>query len=178
VVVLEKLPEYRPARSDAEITSEVRDALTADARTREEQNIDVHTRDGVVHLGGSVGTEDAKRAAAGVAGGVSGVWEVNNGLTVESAVANAVDEALVRDPRMARALIDVTYLGGSVTLRGQVRTLQEKAAAVEIARGVPGVVAAIDELEVHPDAERKRWPSPEEESVLAAAGLANAVKRS
>lgn len=174
---LEKLPEYRPMHSDAEITDAVRRALASDSRTRDEQNIDVHTAEGVVHLGGSVSTEDAKRAAGEVARSVSGVWEVDNGLTVESAIATAVSEALARDPRTSQAVIDVTYLAGSVTLRGQVRTPREKAAAVEIARSMPGVVTVIDELEVRADAERKRWPSPDEERVLAAAGFANTVKR-
>jgi len=47
---------------------------------------------------------------------------------------------------------------------------------MEIAWSAPGVMAVIDELEVHPDAERKRWPSLQEACVPATAGLANVVK--
>jgi len=141
--LLERLPEYKPARSDAAITADVREALGADPRTRDEAGIDARTRDGVVHLGG--------------------------GSTAESAVA-AAGAALARAPRTARAVIDVAYQSGGVTLRGQVRTPQEKAAAVEVAQGVPGVATVVDELEVRAEAARKSWPAAAEESLLAAAG--------
>lgn len=167
--LLERLPEYKPARSDAAITADVREALGADPRTRDEAGIDARTRDGVVHLGGAVRAEDAKRVAAEVARGVPGVWDVADGSTAESAVA-AAGAALARAPRTARAVIDVAYQSGGVTLRGQVRTPQEKAAAVEVAQGVPGVATVVDELEVRAEAARKSWPAAAEESLLAAAG--------
>ncbi len=176
--LLEKLPEYRPARSDSEIAADVEQALAADTRTRQETKIDVRAEEGVVHLGGTVGTEQARQAATEVAGAVAGVWEVETGgLLAESAVATAVSEALARDPRTAQAAIDVSYLGGSVTLRGTVRTAAEKAAAVEIARGVPGVGAVIDELEVQAGATRKSWPAAAAESLRVAAGSLGALRR-
>ena len=166
--LLEQLPEYRPARADAQITSDVQQALSADERTRG-QDIDVRTEEGVAHLSGVVRTEEAKQAAASAAGRVAGVWEVDNGLTAESAISTAVSDALARDPRTARTVIDVSCLGGSVTLRGQVRTQEENAAAVEVARSVPGVVTVIDELEVRADAERKSWPAAAADSLWALA---------
>ena len=176
--LLEKLPEYRPARADAQITADVQQALAADARTRG-QDIGVNTTEGVVHLNGVVRSEEARQAAGEAARRVAGVWEVkDDGLLSESALARAVSEALLRDPRTTQAVIEVTCLGGSVTLRGQVRTPQEKAAAVEIARAVPGVAAVIDELEVQPDAERKRWPEAAAESWLRGGGAANLLHRS
>ena len=141
--LLERLPEYRPARSDAAITAAVEQALAADPRTRQQKDIAVRTSEGVVHIGG-VDSEDVKQAIAEVAGGVEGV------LTVEGTVAAAVRDALARDSRTAQALVDVVYLGGGVTLRGPVRTAAEKTAAVEVAKRVPGVVTVIDELEVRP----------------------------
>ena len=75
---------------------------------------------------------------------MQGVWEVDHSeLLTESAVARAVRGALARDRRTTQAAIDVTCVGGTVTLLGQVRTPAEKAAAVEIARSVKGVVAVI-----------------------------------
>jgi osmotically-inducible protein OsmY len=131
-------------------------------------DIDVRTAQGVVHLSGAVRTEEARRVAEKVAGGVAGVWEVESPLLAESAVA--VAEAPARDPRTSRAVIDVACLGGSVMLRGQVRTAAEKAAAVEVARGVPGVAAVIDELEIQGGAAHKSWPEAAAESLSWAAG--------
>ena len=76
-------------------------------------------------------------------------------LLSDNDVSAAVIEALARDPRTARVVLEVTYLDGSVTLRGRVRSAAEKAAAVEVARGVPGVVAVIDEIEIRADADRQ-----------------------
>ena len=118
----------------------------------------MRTEQGVVHLTGAVRTEGVKRAAEKAAGGVGAVWEVESVLLAESAVAMAAANALARDPRTSRVLIDVACVGGSVTLGGQVRTTAENAAAVEVASAVPGVAAVIDELEIRSDAARKRWP--------------------
>jgi hypothetical protein len=82
----------------------------------------------------------------------------------------AVADAPGRDPRTSRAVIDVACLGGSVTLHEQVRTAAEKAAAVEVARGVPGVAAVIDDLEIQAGAARKSWPEAAAESLSWAAG--------
>jgi osmotically-inducible protein OsmY len=157
--LLNKLPEYRPTRSDKEITVDVQQVLDDDERTRG-RGILVRVADGVAHLRGVVPTGEAKQAAAEAAGRVEGVWEVDhNELLAESAVAKAVRDALARDPRTTQAAIDVTYLGGKVTLLGQVRSAAEKTAAVEIAGHVPGVAAVIDELEIRGDAKRKSWPA-------------------
>lgn len=59
-----------------------------------------------------------------------------------------VTNALARDPRTAKEVIEVTYLSGRVTLLGTVRSAAAKAAAVEIARSVPGVGVIDDEIAV------------------------------
>lgn len=64
-----------------------------------------------------------------------------------------------------------------MTLSGPVRTAVEQAAALTIARGVSGVVAVIDELEVQADATRKSWPEAAAESLQAVAGLPGAWRR-
>ena len=128
----------------------------------------MRTEQGVVHLSGALRTEEAKHATEKVAGGVAGVWEVESALLAASVVA--VADALGRDPRTTRALIDVACLGGSVTLCGQVRTAAEKAAAVEVTRGVPGVAAVLDELEIQGGAAGKSWPEVAAESLSWAAG--------
>ena len=175
--LLERLPEYRPARSDTQISTDVQQALAADERTRG-QAIDVRVELGVVYLRGVVTTEEAKQAATEAAERVQGVWEIDHSdLLAESAVAKAVRDALARDPRTTQDAIDVTCVGGTITLLGQVRTPEEKTAAVEIARSVKGVVAVIDQLEVRPEAERKGWPAAAER-LLATSGSAALLRRS
>ena len=66
-----------------------------------------------------------------------------------------ITNALARDPRTARAVIDVASFGGRVTLTGTVGSAAEKAAAVEVARSVPGVVAIDDEIAVGRGAARR-----------------------
>jgi osmotically-inducible protein OsmY len=170
--LLNKLPEYRPARTDTAITADVQQALADDERTRG-RGILVRVAQGVVHLRGVVSTGEAKQAAAEAAGRVEGVWEVeHNELLAESAVAKAVRDTLARDPRTTQVAIDVSYLGGKVTLLGQVRSAAEKSAAVEIASRVPGVAAVIDELEIRADAKRKSWPAAATEHLAQVAPYA------
>jgi osmotically-inducible protein OsmY len=59
-----------------------------------------------------------------------------------------ITKALAQDPRTAKAVIDVAYLGGRVTLLGTVGSSATKAAALEVVRGVPGVVTIDDEIAV------------------------------
>lgn len=60
-----------------------------------------------------------------------------------------VREALERDARLLNARnIAVSDYGGTVTLRGTVRSFNQRGAAVEDAEGVEGVDEVIDALEV------------------------------
>jgi len=173
---LEEFPAYHPAHSDEQIAAEVQARLVAHERTSGETAITAQTQAGVVHLNGVVRTETAKRAAVEVAGTVHGVWEVKNGLLTDSDVAQTVVEALAHDARTARAVIEVTASGGSLTLQGQVCTVREKEAAVAIAGGVAGVSAVIDELEVRADAGRRSGPPPSLDSLLAIANRVGTLR--
>lgn len=174
---LVQAPEYRPARSDEEISAAVRAELAAHPHTRGKGSIGVYTEAGVVRLRGAVGTEEARQAASRVAAALPHVWEVDNGVLVESAVVAAVDEALAHDARTARAAIDVTCQGDGLTLSGRVRTEVERDAALEVARGVTGVTVVLDELEVRPDAARRLWPEPDADTLMAAASAMAATQR-
>jgi osmotically-inducible protein OsmY len=174
---LENLPEYHPALTDEQITAEVQARLATHEQTRGETAVAALTRDGVVRLSGVVHTEEAKRAAAAVAGAVAGVWEVENGLLVGRDLAQTVDEALAHDARTAQEVIESTYSDGCLTLRGQVRGAREKEAAVEIAQAIEGVTAVIDELEVQAGAKRRSGPAPSPDSLLAIASRLGMLKR-
>jgi len=59
--------------------------------------------------------------------------------------------ALERDPRIAHAAdVAVAERQGRVTLRGTVRSIHQRRAAVEIATSVPGVRAVEDGLRIDP----------------------------
>jgi hyperosmotically inducible protein len=67
---------------DSVITTRVKSALVADARTKAYQ-IEVATEKGTVQLGGFVDSANAKRAAEEVAASVEGVKAVSNGVAVK-----------------------------------------------------------------------------------------------
>jgi osmotically-inducible protein OsmY len=67
---------------DSVITTRVKSALIADARTKAYQ-IEVATEKGTVQLGGFVDSANAKRAAEEVAASVEGVKAVQNGVAVK-----------------------------------------------------------------------------------------------
>ena len=74
-------------------------------------------------------------------------------------VVDAIRARYARDPRIQHpAQVAVTERAGTVTLRGTVRSLHQRRAAVDIAKSVRGVRAVQDELSVDP---RDRWVDDE-----------------
>jgi osmotically-inducible protein OsmY len=68
---------------DSVLTGKVKTALIADSRTKAYE-IHVTTREGIVHLNGTVDTPAAKMAAAEVAQSIEGVKAVSNELSAKS----------------------------------------------------------------------------------------------
>lgn len=147
------LKSHRP---DPEIAGEVESLLAydiwVDART-----ITVEADDGLVKLRGTVGGEDEKATAYSDAW-VSGVSSVDiSGLKVDPMRRNrmrrenkyvkipdedirqAVDDALVYDPRVYSFHSDVSVEDGVVTLSGTVDNLEARNAAEQDARNTVGV---------------------------------------
>lgn len=71
---------------DAKITAELKTKLVAD-RAKNLVNVNVDTRDGVVHLKGTVANDTDRAEAERLARGIKGVREVRNDLTVKEAGA-------------------------------------------------------------------------------------------
>jgi osmotically-inducible protein OsmY len=66
-------------------------------------------------------------------------------------VIDQIRDRYVRDPRIQHpAQVAMTEKAGTVTLRGTVRSLHQRRAAIEIAKSVRGVRAVEDELLVDP----------------------------
>lgn len=85
-----------------------------------------------------------------------------------SELQSEVQAALQRDARMTHPERIAVYADkiGSVTLRGSVGSLAQRAVAVQTARKVSGVINVVDQLKVHP-----RVPDRRADDELRAAAL-------
>jgi len=145
----------KASTKDTWLTSKTKIALFADDRVSG-TNVHVETRDGVVMLRGKVASADEKKAAADIAKSVEGVKDVKNDLQVvapanrkaveakDADIQKAVKSRFSKDTRLKG--IDVRADNGVVTLSGDVKDLNARARASELARGVAGVKSVKNEL--------------------------------
>ena len=159
--------KYDRDRPDAEIRKEVQKALRWDALV-DHGLIAVDVDNGDVTLTGTVGSAAEVRRARHDAW-VSGVREVDvSSLKVrpwaaeeelrkdkytelpDVEIAQAVEDALLYDPRVASFEIEAEVDEEVVTLRGTVDHLQAKRAAERDARNTVGVVSVINRIKVRP----------------------------
>jgi osmotically-inducible protein OsmY len=140
-------------RADADIRGDVLQALMLDAWVP--ASVDATVREGVVTLGGSVERQYQRDEAVHVAGNVSGVVAVDNKVKLIPSVPDAHDvqhsvkKALERDAKIEAEHLDVEASpGGTVTLKGNVRSVYERDAAVAAAWAAPGVRHVDDQLNV------------------------------
>ena len=141
--------------SDSGITSVVEASLEANEKVKARQ-VEVQTREGMVHLTGVVDTVEARREAARVAWRTEGVRGVSNELTVgELTVGSWVDDVMISSKVKSQLIsntliragdIDVSSSQGVVTLIGRVGTQAIKTDAERIARATKGVSDVNNEL--------------------------------
>lgn len=67
-------------------------------------------------------------------------------MTGETDTSYNVRQALLEDARTKNEVIEVSSMGGVVTLSGKVRSMQVAEAAEEIAKALPSVVQVINQL--------------------------------
>ncbi|HSO18884.1 MAG TPA: BON domain-containing protein [Desulfosarcina sp.] len=141
-------------RSDREIQADVEQALHVDPAT-DAYEIDVHVRDNVVTLSGSVDSWQERELSGKVAMGVRGVKELRNelrftdpGRRPDREIEQDIAQALRWDVLVDHASVDIHVSDGKVTLSGTVGSLAEKRQAIGDAyvANVAGVDA--DRLEV------------------------------
>lgn len=157
---------------DASVTSRVQARYFLD-RIMKQRRIEVDTREGVVTLRGDVASDTERAQALLLARTTDGVERVEDGLTVNAALApegatggtppaqpptpsRSDDEALTAlvqsrlfaEPDLKDASIQVTAKDGVLLLDGTVATSAAKQRAVSLARGADGVVQVIDRLRV------------------------------
>jgi osmotically-inducible protein OsmY/uncharacterized protein YrrD len=148
-LLLEALPPYLP---DRELQWAVEDALWNDRilvdHALSMYPVYVTVRDGVVTLRGHLRTLGHKKRAEKVAAAVHGVLRVNNLITADDEIEQAVKEALARDPRTRDLKIRVYSWLGHVHMDGEVPTREDRETAQEIAEAVPGVEKVVNLLDV------------------------------
>lgn len=157
--------KFRENRTDAEIQSDIEEAMKWDIRV-DNGLVDVEVKDGKAVLSGVVGSV-AEHSQAVVDAWVAGVNSVNSdGLKVErwardedlikdkympkadEAIEEAIGDAFAYDSRIHPFQIDVEVVSGSVSLSGAVDNLKAKKAAEMVAKNVVGVWKVENNLQV------------------------------
>lgn len=142
--------------TDSAVTRAVERELLSDPGVAAHR-IDVSTTDQVVTLSGTVDNLLSKERAARVAGTVKGVSRVLNSITVlpplqtDQEIQESVEAALMKDPGTESFQVEVLVNDGEVTLSGEVDSFQERRLAATVAKGVDGVTALRNDLEVDPE---------------------------
>jgi hyperosmotically inducible protein len=141
--------------SDSRVTSVVETSLNASTTVKARQ-VDVETREGIVHLTGVVETEASRREAGKVAWRTQGVRGVVNDLTVgERTVGSWMDDVMISSKVKSKLIanseikagdIDVSSSQSVVTLIGRVSSKIISTDAERIARGTKGVKDVNNEL--------------------------------
>jgi osmotically-inducible protein OsmY len=159
--------DYDPSRTDYEIRSEIEAILEWDAYV-DNYFIEVSVEDGRASLTGTVGSAAEKTRARTDAwlGGATSVDD--SGLEVEpwakpgmerdrkyivkadKDIKDALEDALLFDPRVAFLNVDVEVDNGRVVLDGIVEDLRAKNAAAEDAENTTGVWHVENKLKVRP----------------------------
>ncbi|MFN8476039.1 MAG: BON domain-containing protein [Anaerolineae bacterium] len=128
-------------------------------------SINVAFAGGVATLSGIVRTPVHVELAVATVAGTPGVKEVRNELLTDTKIELDAANRLALDPRTRLTTDQVTIasLHGSLLLTGRCDSAEQKAAALELATYVPGVVEVVDGLKVAPPPARpiyKRKPAP------------------
>ncbi|GAB3826004.1 BON domain-containing protein [Hymenobacter jeollabukensis] len=117
--------------------------------------IDVATHDGIVELTGFAGTLLERERATALAQAVRGVRGVINEVVVratdvpDAALLSAVEAALSRDPATTGYNVRCHASSGEVTVEGAVQSWAEQQLVLQALRGVRGVTAIRNRLDVH-----------------------------
>lgn len=136
------LARIRPRLTDDLLKDEVREALYTMPQFRVDNAflmIDVTVSDHTVTLRGNVRTLWRALLAETIVRQLGGVWDVQNLLIDDDDLEDAVRQKLRREPRLHRSTLQAQARLGQLTLRGKVRTGEDAALAVLLARRVPGV---------------------------------------
>lgn len=157
VKIRPKPGETKAPVTDTWLTAKTKLALVADERVTGRQ-ITVETQNGIITLGGTVDSDEAKTAAEEAAKSVEGGKGIKNNLRVttpsaqeaaeekDSAITERVNAALRKDAKLKKADIAVRTEDGVVTLTGASPDLLTSAHAAWTAWNAKGVRVVKNEL--------------------------------
>jgi hyperosmotically inducible protein len=143
---------------DAWLVGRTKIALYADERVSGSA-VNVDAKNGVVTLHGTVANAEAKNAAEAIAKGIEGVASVKNNLGVvanpgsqssagrsDDEIRKAVKDRIQQDALLKSSNVEVRADNGVVTLIGEVKDLDARVRASELARGIAGVKLVKNDL--------------------------------
>jgi osmotically-inducible protein OsmY len=164
--------------TDEELQTQVIDKLHWDDRVNA-ADVGVTVNDAKVTLRGTVPSYRAKALAEQDTKEIEGITEVFNHLQVQypdtipvpidEEIASNVANGLSWDPDIDADKIDVSVIGGLLTLRGTVDAYWKKFQVEDIGYGITGVIDIINELAVVPT------KKPQDEEI--ARSIENALER-
>jgi osmotically-inducible protein OsmY len=139
-------------RSDTEIAQAAEMALRWDAMVPD-SHLFIKVEKGWVTLGGEVDWEFQRHSAYEAVRSLTGVVGVSNTITLKpqvtpADVASRIRGALTRHAEREAKHIEVSVSGSTVTLRGQVDSLADRAAAQGAAWAAPGITSVVNKLVV------------------------------
>ena len=141
-------------RDDADLRGDVLQSLMLDPHIP--RSVDATVENGMVMLTGPVAQSSQREQAETVASNVPGVVEVQNRIELErpggwpsaADVGSEIRKAFLRNAALEADNIGITTSGGTVRLRGTVRSWEELEAAVAAAAAAPGVKDVDNQLKV------------------------------
>lgn len=146
--------EAKPDMTDQTINDKIGDELLLDPGVVSTK-IDVRTSNGIVTLTGEVNNVLAKERSARIAETVKGVRAVVNRIEVSPSIVRSdaqilrdVESALLDDSATGAYEIITSVENGKVTLTGTVDSYQERELVKTVAKGVRGVTAIEDKINV------------------------------
>jgi osmotically-inducible protein OsmY len=143
--------------TDITIEDAVRDRIQGDPRIEDANAIAISVENGTATLRGTVGTFSQRRAAAKDARGVTGVYELDDEISVRPLNDQRRDDADIRgvalqslmwDVQVPSESVDVKVKDGAVKLTGEVTYQFESDAAYEDVAHLQGVVGVDNEIRV------------------------------
>jgi osmotically-inducible protein OsmY len=137
--------------ADLDLYERVFEAIQAQDVVREtEPPLRIAVADGVVTISGVVLTRIMHERVLYVAASTPGVKKVIDELYTDPEIENTVAAALVADPGLNGAAVDVSSYKGSITVYGHMPDVAQREKALAVAVAVPGVRNVIDRLEAAP----------------------------
>ncbi len=159
--------DYKTSRSDEDLANDIAQALRWDTLV-DDALIRISVNNGKVDLKGTVGSAAEKRRAVNHAW-LPGIKEVDaQMLTVgrwardrdlrhekyvpksDDQIKDAVDKAILYDPRVLSTKVETQVDNGEVTLTGRVNYLSAKKAAAQDAKNTVGVIRVKNQIKVTP----------------------------